>query len=79
MPYLITKSMFRPLEGFAEQTALARSVASAVQVEVMTLLASNPSDSQYDISMDETYEGKAAVVTLIYRAKNDHFREMRSW
>lgn len=77
--YLITKSMFRPLEGFAEQTALARSVASAVQVEVMTLLASNPSDSQYDISMDETYEGKAAVITLIYRAKNDHFQEMRNW
>lgn len=77
--YMIMKEMFRPLEGFAEQTALARSVASAVQVEVMMLLASNPSDSQYDISMDETYEGKAAVITLIYRAKNDHFQEMRSW
>ncbi len=77
--YLIMKEMFRPLEGFAEQTALARSVASAVQVEVMTLLASNPSDSQYDISVDETYEGKATVITLIYRAKNDHFQEMKNW
>lgn len=77
--YLIMKEMFRPLEGFAEQTALARSVASAVQVEVMTLLASNQPDSQYDISADETYEGKATVITLIYRAKNDHFQEMRSW
>lgn len=77
--YLIMKEMFRPLEGFAEQTALARSVASAVQVEVMMLLASNPLDAQYDISMDETYEGNAAVITLIYRAKNDRFQEMRNW
>ncbi len=77
--YALMNVLFKPLEGFAEEMAMARSVASAVQVEIMTSLPADLSGSQYRIEMKEGYEADAAVVYMTYRADNKEFQEIKSW
>lgn len=77
--YPLMNILFKPLEGFAEEMAMSRSVASAVQVELMTLLPEDPSGSQYFIEMQEGYELDAAVIRMVYKADNKGFKEIRSW
>ena len=77
--YPLMNILFKPLEGFAEEMAMTRSVASAVQVELMTLLPEDPSGSQYSLDMQESYEFDAAVMRIVYRADNKGFEEIRNW
>lgn len=77
--YPLMNILFKPLEGFAEEMAMARSVALAVQVELMTLLSEDPSGSQYSIEMQESYVVDAAVIHMVYKADNNGFKEIRSW
>lgn len=77
--YPLMNILFKPLEGFAEEMAMARSVASAVQVEIMTLLQADLSGSQYGIELKESYEFDAAVMTMTYKADNNSFKEVQSW
>lgn len=77
--YPLMNILFKPLEGYAEEMAMTRSVASAVQVELMTLLPEDPSGSQYSIEMQESYETDASVIRMVYRADNKGFKEIRNW
>lgn len=77
--YQVMDALFKPLEGFAEEMAMARSVASAVQVELMTLLPADPSGSPYSVNIRESYELDAAVAQINYRADNQNYEEIKNW
>lgn len=69
----------RNLNGPCEQAALARAIASAIQLDVIMKYPKDKSGTDISINIDYTY-GKDNVYTLLtYVAPNGNYQAIRSW
>lgn len=69
----------RDLTGPLEQTALARVVAVRTKSNIKTKLPTDPSGTDYDISIKPTFFHDYVSAELLYTANNGNFVPSRNW
>lgn len=67
------------LSNCIEQAALARVLASALQLQITMLYPRDPSGTENIIEIQYSYSKNSADVSLKYTAANGHFEPKRSW
>lgn len=69
------KNLSDPLE----QTALARAIASSIQVNVAMKYPADPSGTDYVLNTSYEYFSDHVAVTLMYTAPNGYFKAVQGW
>lgn len=67
------------LSNRVEQAALARVIASALQLQISMLYPCDPSGTENTIGIQYSYSNDSADVTMKYSAANGYFEPKRSW
>lgn len=69
----------RNLESPLEQTALARAIASAIQLNITMKYLKDASGTEIVTNINYSYEADSAVAILTYSAVNGNYRTVQDW
>lgn len=69
----------RNLNNPLEQTALARAIASAIQLNVIIKYPKDDSGTEISITIQYSYTNDYPATTITYIAPNGNYKEVRGW
>lgn len=69
----------RNLNSPLEQTALARAIASSIQLNIVKKYPQDTTGSPVDVSISFSYTAECPIVTVTYIAQNFNYKPVRDW
>lgn len=69
----------RNLNSPLEQAALARAIASSIQLNIVKKYPKDVTGSPIDVSISFSYAAECPVVTVTYIAQNFNYKPVRDW
>ena len=69
----------RSLNNPLEQTALARAIVSAIQLNIIMRYPKDSSGTDVSIDISYSYTDEYSATTITYVAPNGHYKAVRGW
>lgn len=69
----------KTLENPLEQTALARAISTAIQLDITMTYPTDPSGTDFVLNTNYDYFEDHVMVTMVYLAPNGNYEAVKSW